>query len=482
MKRTILDSGVPSDKILIEWFRGNYSKMNFTKAYEKVATQVIDLDISQDVHDLDGEANLNTQENLAILKKVWKKLLGNAIIFLKSKDDREMFHDGEIFGTDKLMEIIEEFSTFENLLYGVIDHYREHIAHAFRVFLLGEGLIRESFGFEEVHILCESRISKRIRISPDEKEAMWCIIALTHDIGYPLEGIDRINVRTREMIRQYGKVNFQELAYLFPPQRQAIDEQILRFISSDLVSERRKFATHQQFKYLLKFYRAYERFDHGIISCMVLMRELVFFLESDFLLDRRRVLETKDDAKQFLIRQTILRSIASHNCEEIYHVTGRNFPFLLLICDELQEWGRPKMEEVSKEISAFRTVKINKFERVRKYNGLRIDYEVHFGISKEDEDKKRVLKKSEAKLILEEAGSHFRRKTKKFIKILRSAVGGERRSISLRFAVVDDLDNTRYEFGLRRPPKTKKWLSPEWRYNDKPTTLAKLQEYLPKES
>jgi hypothetical protein len=476
MSQSVLVKGEPSDKSLIEWFQANYSSMNFIGSSKNCPTQVIPLgDTVALITSLRKTREFHTKENLDILMKLWKNMLGDAIIFLKSQDSREEYHDGEIFGIDKLWDIINAFGKFENILYGANDFYREHIAHSFRVFLLGEGMIRDNFSFKDICILGENNISKKVKISKDEKEAMWCIIALTHDIGYPLEDIDKINEKTREMIRQYGKVSVQELAYLFPPQRQAIDDLILRFISSDIVREKKgEYTTHTQFKYLLKFYRAYERFDHGIISCLVLMRELVFFLESDFLLDRRKKMD-EQDARQFLIRQTILRAIASHNCEEIYHLSGRNFLFLLLICDELQEWGRPKMDEVSKGSGARRIVIINKFKSVPTKNGLNIDYEVHFEV-----EEGRELGTKELYQISKEAGTYFIRKTKKYIKILRSAVDGKHRSISLHFMVEDRIADSKYEFELKHPGKKSKWLYPTLKVNGTKQSLKEIVDYVKK--
>ncbi len=53
-----------------------------------------------------------------------------------------------------------------------------------------------------------------------------------------------------------------------------------------------------------------------------------------------------DDAKQCAIRREILRAIACHTCGEIYHISPDTLGCLLIICDELQSWGRPTFEEI----------------------------------------------------------------------------------------------------------------------------------------
>lgn len=480
-------SGPIDDEILLSWFKENAEDISFIGFGGEFPTQVehFEKETRNFIADLDPRKQFHDPENAEILMNLWKNLLGDAIIFLKSKDEREFYHDGEIFGVENIHKILITFKNYEKMLYGAIGHYRDHVAHVFRVFLLGEFLIRQTFGFENifVHYGLEMNIFDNnnktppvITITPQEKEAMWCIISLTHDIGYALEDIDKINENIREMIKKFGKVNIQELSYLFPPQKHAIDEFVLRFISSNLVKDGGKkqgFWTHLQSKYYLKFSRACEKLDHGIISCTVLMRELVFFLESDYLLDTVKPLDI-GEARQFLIRQTILRSIAAHNCEDIYHLSGRNFPFLLMFFDEMQQWGRPKMEDIFKEAGIpIEIIYLNKFVDFGK-QGLEVSYSAIF--EKHDESKK------EAERSTKSIRDYFRRKTKKYIRVLRSAVDGQHREISLEFIVEDKISEIldgihEYKFILRQPKSGSRKLEPElYIDNNKVISLSKVNE------
>jgi hypothetical protein len=63
-------------------------------------------------------------------------------------------------------------------------------------------------------------------------------------------------------------------------------------------------------------------------------------METDYDVTGRGDLDAKD-AHQFQIRREILRAIASHTCTEVYHLKLNTLSFLLILCDELQEWGRP---------------------------------------------------------------------------------------------------------------------------------------------
>lgn len=474
MASKIIISDKDESKI-VEWFKENCDKIKFIDKSGEYPTQATYLkgDTKDLIKRLDETKVLHAPKNVRVIVELWKNLLGDAIIYLKSEDTREQYHDGEIFGTDNLYNILKEFRKFERMLYGATEYYRDHITHVFRVFLLGEYLIKKKFGFNKVDVADDKEL--KIDIYDDEKEAMWCVMSLTHDIGYALQNIDKINDKVSHMIKQYGKASVQELTYLFPPQRKAIDDFVLKFISSNLVANKKdggkeKYFTHIQSKYFLKFSRAYEQFDHGIISCTVLMRALVYFLESDFSIDKYKLLD-KDDAKQFLIRQTILRSIASHNCEDIYHLRGRNFPFLLMICDELQEWGRPRMEEVFKERIPETTVVINKFDEVdrgSKKIDLDVDYEIIFPSIKNIDDIEKYR-------ISADIWFYFIRKTEKYIKILRSARGGNYRSINFAFSVNDEVGDKNYAFKLEQPAKDETQLKPKlYMDNTEKTSLKKI--------
>jgi hypothetical protein len=440
-----LNLEISDDKFLIKWFKENSNKICFIDKSKEYSPRVTPLKKSTKelIAELREGEPLHTPDNTEKLIDLWKNLLGDAIIFLKSKDTRERYHDGEIFGVDNLYKLLKGFKKFEKLLYGTSEYYRDHITHVFRVFILGEYLIRKNIKFDTITVF-DGGLGKKI--SNEEKEAMWCIISLTHDLGYALETIDKINDNVREMIKQFGKASVQELTYLFPPQRQAIDDFVLKFISSNLEVNKEKkeirYSTHIQSKYFLKFCNAFEKFDHGVISCTVLMRSLVYFLESDFSLDQNKFLD-EDDARQFLIRQNILRSIAIHNCEEIYHLTGNNFPFLLTILDEFQEWGRPRMTDMFKQNAPEKKIIIKEFGKNSKVD-MAVNYEVIF-------KNKKGISTNEQEKMSTEIEKWFNIKVKKYIKILRSAMGGELRNINLIFSVKDEIKRKNYKFILPQP-------------------------------
>ncbi len=287
---------------------------------------------------------------------LWKDLLSDAIIYLKRKDKREFRNvkkkpipDKVAFGVDDLYKYFEEYREFEALLYGADRFYRDHIMHVFRVWLIGNWLI-ERFD-SKIHWDIEkiSRENSALDISNEEVSAMWCIIALTHDLGYPLDKIEKVRDKIEAMMAYFGGTGTSEPGFQIPAHHHFINDFILQFISSKLVvnensGKKGHFQTAKQSKYYLKFSKSFEKFDHGIISCILLMKNLVYFLESD--LDLSNPFTDQEDARQFYIRREILRAIASHTCTDIYHLYPNSLAFILILADELQISGRPTFSEL----------------------------------------------------------------------------------------------------------------------------------------
>jgi len=291
------------------------------------------------------------------LLELWPLVLTDALLELKKHDPREFdcsnphmeeFFDPASLGTTELKEVLKGFSEFEGMMYGASpEHYRDHIAHSFRVWIVGHGLLQGSFN-SELHApgCIENKITAK------EWECMWVIAALCHDIGYPLSHIERINERARDTLKKQGLMHEGDLRFTFSQQMLPFHDTIIKLTASDPVqidgSDTKRYLTHIQNKYYLKLLKSFDRLDHGIVSSLLISRALVYFLESDFAHDGYKPLDN-EDIRQFFIRREILRAIAAHTCQDIYHLTFNNLALLLYMVDEIQCWGRPTLEETQHE-------------------------------------------------------------------------------------------------------------------------------------
>jgi hypothetical protein len=431
---------VNDDKELIKWFQKKYLEIEFITYEPEIDNYARSKKLQEDIKNLKVKS---LHEQKKELLEIWKNLLGNAIVYLKSQDKREKFNDDEDYGVDKLYDFFKSFSNFESLFYGANEYYRDHVSHMFKVFLLGEMLIKETINFDSIDV--GENILKKVKterpISNGEKEAMWCIISLTHDLGYGIGVIPEINKKTREMLHQFGNFNPRDLSYTFPSQ--PLYNYIIQFISSKIEKRKKtQFINHVQSKYYLKFSGSLEKTNHGIISCIVLMRNLVYFLESDYTLDQNKPL-TSEDARHFLIRRTILRSIASHDCEDIYYLKVPDFPFLLTLFDEMQEWCRPKLSDLFEKTPDM-SLTVNSF------NNKKIDYRITIKYSNKLEPQQ--IEKEHKNAI-----KYFKRKCEKIRRILRSAVDGKDRNFTLHFTLMDEIESSAriYEITHVKPNNVK---------------------------
>lgn len=324
------------------------------------------------------------------LIELWPLILTDSLLELKKHDTEEYdqsnekmdtFFDPASLGTTELKEVLKGFSEFEGMMYGASpSRYRDHIAHSFRVWIVGQGILKNRFSGELSSPTCFIQ-----PIRNEEWECMWALVALCHDIGYPLSQIEKINERARQTLRKQGLMHEADLRFSFSQQMLPFHDTIIKLMASDPVEieqtqetedtekpeetqDRKLYLTHLQNKYYLKLLKSFDNLDHGIISSLLISKALVYFLESDFSHDSRKPLDERD-IRQFFIRREILRAIAAHTCQDIYHLTFDNLSVLLYIVDEIQFWGRPTLEE-----SEYEAVNIPEgWAEVGQFNNKEID-------------------------------------------------------------------------------------------------------------
>jgi hypothetical protein len=340
------------------------------------------------------------QSQQKILLDLWPKILTDALKHLKKKDPREYnsknpgmetFFHAESLGVAELKDVLTGFSQFEGMLYGASpDRYRDHIVHSFRVWIIGHGILEQGLKGR----LC-SYEDDRLIISRMEWECMWAIVALCHDIGYPLSAVEKINELARDTFKKQGLVSQGDLRFGFRQQMLPFHDAMIKLLASKpvRVGKRSKYLTHLQNKYYVKLLKSFDRLDHGIISSLLVSRGLVYFLESDLAHDSRKAL-TKEDARQFLIRREILRAIAAHTCPDIYHLNFNTLSFLLYIVDEIQCWGRPTLEELQNNPAKFGKSLV----RVTSFKKNDINIEIQTEDKKWEDDQKNITRFQVGKL------------------------------------------------------------------------------------
>ncbi|MCL2576631.1 MAG: hypothetical protein FWE27_01080 [Defluviitaleaceae bacterium] len=292
---------------------------------------------------------------------LWKMLIEKAIKCLRYYDTREPFSGNpgqkvpKAYGIVEIKKYYDQYTDFESVLYGANSYYRDHVVHVFRTWLLGVRLLVKNNG----EYLNEIKLHEKdmdVALENSEKLSMWTIIALTHDLGYPLQKAKSIIDTTKSMVSTFISNPDISLDFSFHGVQNYMNDFIVRLMSSrmrksdkneqtDVEEAESMYAARLQPKYYFKFLKSLEENQHGILSTLIIYKLLTYFIESDFNINEDYLFD-EDDARQFYIRREILRAIASHTCDDVYQLYMTSFSFLLRICDDAQEWGRKNITEL----------------------------------------------------------------------------------------------------------------------------------------
>lgn len=228
-----------------------------------------------------------------------------------------------------------------------------------------------------------------------EKISMWTLMALCHDLGYPLEKSKKILAKTENMMEAFVSQANINGDLRFDGTRDSNNKDIILFTSKKMkVIEQEGVALYKasvQEKYKFKYMLSLEAFAHGVISSIIIYKKLNYFKETDNNSDANYVFQ-EEDARQFYMRRDILRAMASHTCQDIYHIDVATFPMLLFVCDELQEWGRKSWKSMYKGVTN-NAVQLS----IKTFNSCKIEYEEQIDMSNAGEQQlvdniKRILK------------------------------------------------------------------------------------------
>jgi len=290
--------------------------------------------------------------------ELWRMLIGKAIKCLRYFDEREPFKNNtnkkpQVYGLDELCGYYQKYKEFERMLYGSSQYYRDHVIHVLRTWLSGIRCLVRNNG---EYLNCISiRDNQEVSLEIAEKLSVWTLIALTHDLGYPLEKAKDIIEKTQSMVGTFVTNPDISMDLSFHGVQNYMNDFIVRLMSSKMVDNStldadgnitdEKYVARLQPKYYFKFQKSLERTKHGIVSTLIIYKLLTYFLESDYNINEDYTFSA-DDRRQFYIRREILRAIASHTCTDVYHMYMGSFAFLLIIADDMQEWGRKYITEL----------------------------------------------------------------------------------------------------------------------------------------
>lgn len=206
-------------------------------------------EIRQALEKLIAESKMNNKIQIAVV--LWKKLFETAMSYLSPNKK----------GYDKIFKYFDSYVEFEELIFASDSFYRDHTLHCLWVYFLGEYLYRkpefaELYRLEretkESYKLMErltdnlqiiegndakelKQILKLVEASKRMQDSVRCIAALTHDLGYPLKKIEKINKAMNKVLPYFAIHNFENFSFEYENIQQEFVNQFIDFISRQYI-------------------------------------------------------------------------------------------------------------------------------------------------------------------------------------------------------------------------------------------------------
>jgi hypothetical protein len=187
-------------------------------------------------------------EKIIQVRDLWKILFEAAMVYI----------DPDKQGYDNLFKYFDAFVEFEELIFASDKYYRDHTLHSMWVYFLGEYLyhnpefksmltdfnisfrryekIREYFSKLESKDLFYDFLLMLNDVNEilEYDDAIRCVTALAHDLGYPLERIKNINESIKNILPYFHITRFGAFSFQFDNVQQFYIENLLDLISCDI--------------------------------------------------------------------------------------------------------------------------------------------------------------------------------------------------------------------------------------------------------
>lgn len=311
-------------------------------------------------------ANLNWHEAHKKGVKLWQKLLSCSLSFI----------DKGSKGRSELFKFLDSAINFEDLLYGLEDYYRDHTLHSLWVYLIGEFILREMLpevrdelnwyfynDIERDLAIKASKVrtsakkhEKLIRKDIDEqRDAIWCLTALCHDLGYSLSKLDALNKKARDVLKFFSISQFKQIGYALDIEHQYATSQFLELMAADVrivpTADKNDFVTkcYRDDSTYWQLCRALERREHGILSAYLIYKVLDVFGDSWLRGPGEEWGLGDEEIVDNIIRGDILFAIAQHSFEYAHVREMGGLAELLILADEVEEFSRYGRQLFSRE-------------------------------------------------------------------------------------------------------------------------------------
>ncbi len=284
-----------------------------------------------------------------------------------------------------LLDLVKTMKKYEESTGDLIDKQRDHFIHSVNVFLLGLAIYAQNSKYREFFkaYILRSPYTKYYRLengdfSNEEFLYRWGVASLFHDIGYPVEIIGKqlkkfINDGVRSISPAYDAdtaidfKDFNDFNTIVKMDPNFADEftkiypeaKFLNlFKPTDIIAH--KIATDFQDVNVKDLTKHLDNFvysmgemgfiDHGFFSCILVLNSYGYLIQKyaknhDFFF-----YPIVDSATAILLHNYYRNVLQKNpfNLKEL-HPSQSPLAFMLILCDELQEWNRQPFGEKDKQ-------------------------------------------------------------------------------------------------------------------------------------
>ncbi|MDR7857829.1 hypothetical protein [Tissierella sp.] len=360
--------------------------------------------ISEEINLLIKEENMHNK--ISISKNLWKLLFEAAMSFI----------DPDKRGYDDIFSYFDEYVNFEELIFASDSFYRDHTMHSLWVYFLGE-YIKKNDDYKDIvaneykqiqEMIAgydsQFRASKHNVLFKDflyvsdivsnlasNEEAIWCVTSLTHDLGYPIKKVGKINKSIQKILPYFHVNNYDEFNFNYTDVQQSYINDFIKFmcygmdihfaIDTNEGSEAGKIvdkvfveedgkltindneldklsemeckklqqymnegvgiAIKVDFTRHLSFSNDFEHYEHGIMSAFLLMKTIYSFSTFKFKYnDYKNIIKDEIDVTKFISMHDILNAITNHTCSRFQIKSISDTSEFLAFIDELEEFSR----------------------------------------------------------------------------------------------------------------------------------------------
>ncbi|MBE5961952.1 MAG: hypothetical protein E7256_11340 [Lachnospiraceae bacterium] len=350
-------------------------------------------------------ASPGMNEKIQTASLLWKALFEAAMTHIDSNKK----------GYSQFFQFFDAYVEFEELIFASDSFYRDHTLHCLWVFFLGEYIRRHDEFAPLFKDMAQSydtgavldqlfvrlgithcfddfyRLYHNLTVYKEKEDAIRCISALTHDLGYPIKKFAKINKSIKRVLPFFSIGDYKEFSFEYTSIQQHYITNFINFISSDIfcnpqgTAELNFFSdlltfdgqkvtglnleavdalTKEQIELLknnlkmplqfiqseaktLAFTSDFQNYEHGIMSAFLLAKNLEAFQNIQYVAGENFSKHTPNYA-DFMAKQNILQSIALHTNETQRIASIDGFTYLTLV-DELEEFSRISRASQSRE-------------------------------------------------------------------------------------------------------------------------------------